>query len=172
MADSNQTMNTQLLRSRFEESSFPPDEGAEGEFKPMTAEQAQEWRKRNPSISIWRIIRIQLLVGAVAVLLITLFARSMPVALSSLYGVLVVVLPAAIFARGVTRQSGRVSSIGALVVWELAKLVLSIVLLVLAPQIVANLHWLAMIGTMIAIMNVYWVVLFARPAKPKPIGES
>ena len=49
------------------------------------------------------------------------------------------------------------------VVWELAKLALSIAMLVAARWLVADLHWLALLAGVVAAMKMYWVALVVRP---------
>ena len=41
----------------------------DSDFKPLTAQQAQEWRDRQPPLSVWRIVVMQALVGVVVALL-------------------------------------------------------------------------------------------------------
>lgn len=138
-------------------------EDDEKDFKPLTAAEAAEWRKRNPMLSVWQIVLVQLVVGVMVVAITAALSRNTVVALSAAYGVLVVVVPAIVFARGVVRQKAQSASVMAFAVWELAKLLLAIALLVMAPKFISNLNWLALVASMIVTMNVYWVVLFVRP---------
>lgn len=140
------------------------DEGLADDFKPMTAQQAQAWRAKYPSLSVWRLVMAQLLVGLLLVVLVLCITQQSSLTYSAAYGVLVVVLPAAVFARGVTRMRGAAKgSMGAFAVWEFAKIILAIVLMVAAPKIINDLNWLMMIAAMIVIMNVSWVALLRRP---------
>ena len=41
----------------------------EEDFKPLTSQEAQAWRKRNPSVSVWRIVLGQVAVGVLVALL-------------------------------------------------------------------------------------------------------
>lgn len=41
-------------------------EGEDSDFKPLTAQEAQEWRKRHPALSVWRLVTAQALVEAMA----------------------------------------------------------------------------------------------------------
>ena len=38
-------------------------EDQESDFKPLTAQEAEQWRRRNPSVSIWKVVAGQALVG-------------------------------------------------------------------------------------------------------------
>ena len=141
------------------------DEAAEPEFVPMTAEQAQAWRKRNPVVSLWWVIGMQVLVGAASALVAWLLTDTPSVVWSAAYGALAVVLPAALFARGLT---GRVSSLnrGAAVlgffVWEMVKVALTVAMLLAAPRLVVALSWPAMLVGLVLTMKVYWVALAFR----------
>ena len=48
-------------------------------------------------------------------------------------------------------------------VWELAKIVLTIALLVMAPYWVKDLSWLALLVGMVVTMKAYWVAFKMRP---------
>jgi ATP synthase protein I len=83
------------------------------------------------------------------------------------YGALAVVLPAAIFARGLT---GRLASLNAgtaavgFMVWEMVKIALSVAMLVAAPRLVPELSWPALLVGLVVVLKVYWVALAYVPA--------
>mgnify|MGYP002350939856 CR=1 FL=1 len=148
----------------------PESEDEDSDFKPLTAEEAHQWRQRHPPISIWRIVAGQALVGLVVSLLAWLFSGRVSVAWSAAYGALAVVIPAALFARGVSRQSATGNAGAAMVrlfVWELAKLVLTVAMLALAPRLIKDLSWLALLAGMVVTMKTYWVALKVRPGVRK-----
>ena len=141
------------------------ESGAEDpEFKPLTAQQAQEWRKRQPLLSVWRVVAFQALAGVLVALLAWWLTGRSQVAWSAGYGALSVVLPAALFARGMARKR---SSAGAAMVglfgWELVKIVLTVAMLAAAPRLVPGLSWLALLAGMVITMKTYWIALLARP---------
>src|SRR3990167_5517543 len=75
-----------------------PETEAEAEdpdFKPLTAQEAQEWRSRNPAVSVWRLVGMQAVAGVLVALAAWLLSGQMPVAWSAGYGALAVVLAAA-----------------------------------------------------------------------------
>ena len=135
------------------------DEGLEPDFKPLDAQQAQAWRARQVVVSPWRVLLMQALVGAlISVLAAVLGGRD--VALSVGWGVLAVVLPAAVFARALARQMQLRQAGAALVglfVWEGVKVTLTVVLLLVAPQVVKNLDWLALQAGFVVTIKVYWL---------------
>ena len=133
-------------------------------FKPLTPNEAREWRKRHPLPSVWRLVRWQILVGAAAAVLAGGITQNAASGLSAAYGALCVVLPAMVFARGVTRRHGtaRAAMVG-FFVWEIAKIALTLAMLWTAPRWLGSVHWLALVITMVITMKTYWVLLLARP---------
>lgn len=132
------------------------------EFTPLTAEQAQALREQNPSLSPWWVVVGQLLVGTVVVLAAGLLTGSVGVARSCAWGVLAVVLPAALFARGLTGQFARANpgtAVASFFVWELAKIVVTVGVMYVAYRVEANLNWLAMLAGLVLTMKVYWLAL-------------
>ena len=141
-------------------------EDEEPEVKPLTAQEAQALRERLPPTSIWRMVFGQALAG-VLVAVVAAAVGGVDAGWSAAYGALAVVLPAAIFARALTRSSGAAgagAAMAKLFGWEFVKLVLCIVMLAAAPRAVPNLSWLALLAGMVVTMKTYWVALiFKRP---------
>ena len=141
------------------------DEAAKQAFKPLTREQAQELRAKNPAVSPWRVIAVQIAVGAVVAALAWLITQKMEVAWSSLYGTATVVLPGVLMARGMTSRLSSVSpgaSAVSFMLWELVKIGVSVVMLMLANRIVQHLSWPALLVSLVICMKVYWVALSWR----------
>lgn len=141
------------------------DEAAKQAFKPLTREQAQELRAKNPTVSPWRVIAVQIAVGAVVAALAWLITRRVEVAWSSLYGTATVVLPGVLMARGMTSRLSSVSpgaSAVSFMLWELVKIGVSVVMLMLANRIVQHLSWPALLVSLVICMKVYWVALSWR----------
>lgn len=145
-------------------------EAEDSDFKPLTAQEAQQWRSRNPPISVWRIVVGQVLVGALVAVLAWALSGRAQVGWSAAYGALSVVVPAALFARGVLRRKASENPRAAMVGffgWEIAKIVLTVALLAAAPRLVPGLSWLALLVGMVFTMKMYWVALWARPGVRK-----
>ena len=144
--------------------SEPPD------FVPLTRLQAQALAEAHPAISPWWVVLGQVGVGSLATLVAWLVFGEL-VAKSVACGVLAVVLPAALFARGLTSQFAR-ANVGVAVmsffVWELVKIVVTIGLLFAAHRLVKDLNWPAMLVGLIVTLKVYWLAL-AFKRKPKPV---
>lgn len=136
----------------------------ESDFKPLTAQQAQEWRSRQPRLSVWRIVGLQALAGVLVALLTWWLTGRSQTAWSAGYGALSVVLPAALFARGmVRRRTSAGAAMAGLFGWELVKIALTVAMLAAAPRLVPGLSWLALLAGMVVTMKTYWVALLARP---------
>lgn len=136
------------------------------EFTPLTAEQAQALREQNPSVSPWWVVLGQVVVGTIVVLVAWLLTGSVGVAKSAAWGVLAVVLPAALFARGLTGQFARANpgtAVASFFVWELAKIVVTVGVMYVAYRVEVNLNWLAMLAGLVLTMKVYWLALGFKP---------
>ena len=146
------------------------DDVAEAEVVRLSASEARELRvrlgKTGSVISPWQIIAGQLLVGAVFAALAWLFTGKSSVAVSVAYGALAVVIPAAVFARGLMSQFSSLNALTAgfgFFVWEMIKIVATVVLIAMAPKLVADLDWLAMLIGLIVTMKVVFVLLWLLP---------
>jgi ATP synthase protein I len=136
-------------------------------FRRWSHEDAAQLRKTQPAISPWRVVR-WMLMASVALGLLAFAAFDAATALSTAYGSLVVAIPAAILARGMTSPLSRMNvAAGAMafMLWEMVKIGLSIGMLVLAPSLIAGLNWPALLIGLILTMKVYFV---AAIVKPKP----
>ena len=145
-------------------------EAEESDFKPLTAQEAEQWRSRNPPISVWKVVAGQALVGVLVALVAWLVTGRASVGWSAAYGALAVVVPAALFARGVLRHKASVNQRAAMVGffgWEIAKIVLTVALLAAAPRLVPGLSWIALLVGMVIAMKTYWVALLVRPGVRK-----
>ena len=142
------------------------DEADEAAVAPLTAAQAQALRDQQPSLSPWRVIAVQAAIGVLAALAAWGLTARANVGWSMAYGALVVVVPAALFARGLMSQFASINAVTAgfgFFVWEAIKIAVSAALLVAAPRLVTDLDWLAMLIGLIVTLKVYWVALLLRP---------
>src|SRR5690349_6841087 len=73
-------------------------------IEPLTPKQASELRARLPTVSPWRVVAVQAVVGTVVALLAGLATGERSVVWSALYGALVAVVPGALMARGALRR--------------------------------------------------------------------
>ena len=142
------------------------DASPEDDFKPLSADEARRWRETQQPLSPWRIVAWQAMAGMGATLVAWLFGREL--ALSVAYGALAVVLPAAVLARALSRQTGTAgAALAGFFVWELVKIALTVVILLAAPKLVPHLSWLALLAGFVVTMKVYWVAAWLRPVRSK-----
>ena len=136
-------------------------------FKPLTREEASALRQKQPPLSPWRVLMVQVAVGMGVALLAVLLTRRVELAWSVLYGAATVVLPGALMARGMTSRLSSVSpgaSAVSFMLWEMVKIAASIALLALAPTVVQPLSWPALLVGLVVCMKVYWWALLWRPS--------
>ncbi len=151
---------------------IPPESEKEevSDFVALTAEQAKALREKNPAISPWWVVVGQVVVGALVALVAWGVTGRQIVGLSAACGALAVVIPAALFARGVTGQFASVNAGSAVLtffVWEFVKILVTVVVMFASHRLVVGLSWPAMLVGLILTMKVYWLALgYKRKSKP------
>jgi ATP synthase protein I len=138
-----------------------PDEKSDAPVQPLTREQAQALLARYPTLSPWRVIAWQLVVGLLVALLWGLASGDLVAVKSSLYGAAVAVVPNVLMVRGVFGPNGG-RSVGGLLVWELIKICGAGALLAISPVVVPGLSWAAMLITMVLCMKVIGAALLMQ----------
>ena len=149
-------------------SKYDDEETEELEVKRLTAEEAQALRELNPSVSPWRIVSLQMVMGVLVALATWGFTGRSVAGWSAAYGALAVVIPAVLFARGLMSQFSSINAMTAgfgFFVWEAVKIAASVGMIFAAPKLVAGLDWLAMLIGLILTMKVYWLALLMRPKR-------
>jgi len=137
-------------------------------FKPLTAEEARQLRERSPQISPWRVVAGQIIAGILVALAAWGLTGKQNLGWSAGYGALSVVIPAAVFARGLT---GRLASLNvstavmAFFVWELVKMALTVAMLFAAPRLISELSWPAMLVGLVVAMQAYWAAAVFVPKR-------
>lgn len=135
--------------------------------------EALDLRRRKPSLSPWRVVLWQVAVAVVGALVGLAATGSASVALSALYGGLVVAVPGALMARAATRDvTGVAPAVGALsmLAFQAFKLLATLLLLALAPRVLPELNWPALLATLVVGLQTYWVALAVRP-RPTPSSQ-
>ena len=148
-------------------------ENVQETFEPLTAEQVAELRKHQPLLSVWRVVGVQVALGLLVATLVWFGSGQMAAVYSAVYGALAVIVPAALFARGLTSRVAS-ANVGTAVfgffLWEMVKIGLTVAMLFAAPRLVNDLSWPAMLAGLVVTMKVYWVALGFRkvfyPVKP------
>ena len=144
------------------------DEAQDEGFKPLTHEEAQKVRESNPPFSLWSVWAGQVGVGILVAALAWLLTGQARMGWSAGYGALAVIIPAALFARGLSRQKSAMHGNAALAgffVWEMVKIALTVAMLFAAPRLVEGLNWLALLAGFVVTMKVYWVAMWFGPAR-------
>lgn len=148
-----------------------PDDVFGPDFKPLSAEQARQWRQGRVTLTPWRIVAWQV---AVAVGLVLVALVGWPVLAGSVaYGAVASVVPAALMAHGLSRRRAQgAATLAGFFVWELAKVALTVALLLMAPRWVPGLSWLALLAGFVVTMKVYWLAMWLQPARRKSAGND
>ncbi len=155
-------------RGDFErDSDASVDDGTDDKaFVALTAAQAQALREKQPSTSPWRVLVIQALAGVVVALATWVIAGKASAGWSAGYGALAVLIPGAVFARGLTSRLTSVNAGTAMLgffFWEAVKIALAVAMLVAAPKVVSDLSWPALLVGLVITMKAVWVSLLMRP---------
>ena len=143
-----------------------PDGYFDAEFKPLTAEEAAQWRSAHPAMSPWWAIVCQAVVGLL-IFAVAGWGWGLSAGWSAGYGALSVMFPAALLVRGMLRQHAVMQPSAVMlgfVIWESVKVILTIAMLFAAPKVVSSLNWLALVAGFVVTMKVYWVAawLYSR----------
>jgi ATP synthase protein I len=152
---------------------LPDEEIKEEAFRRYSRQEAEQLRKASPQVSPWRVV-LWMLVAAVVIGSVSWLSFDLTTALSAAYGSLVVSLPAAVLARGMTSPLSRMNvTAGAMafMLWEMVKIGLSIGMLMLAPNLIAGLNWPALLVGLILTMKVYFVAALYKPKVTEGVEE-
>jgi ATP synthase protein I len=150
---------------------LPEEQEEASPVRKLSAEEARRVREQNPPVSPWWVVAGQAGVGLVTALLAWALTGKQNVGWSAAYGALAVVIPAAVFARGLTGRFASLNPMSAatgFMVWEMVKIALTLAMLLVAPRLVAGLSWPALLIGLVLAMKVYWVALAFAP-RPKTI---
>jgi ATP synthase protein I len=137
-------------------------DSAEPEVAPWTAEQVRQWRSGKQKLDVKRLFVWQSAAGLLACVVCGVLAGQ-SAAWSAAYGSVCVLLPGALFARGVLRPAPVGVAVVNFFVWEAVKLALTLALLALAPKLVAGLVWPALLAGLVVTMKASWLAMMLRP---------
>lgn len=150
------------------------DGAQESDFKPLTRDEAQQWRTGQPVLSLWRVVLAQWLVGLAAATVGGLLWQSSSLAWSVLYGAAAVALPSALMAYGLTSSAmARVwglhanAAFAGFLLWEGVKILLAVVMLAAAPWVVPSLNWFGLLVGLVLVLKVYWFGYFIQANRSK-----
>jgi ATP synthase protein I len=145
---------------------YETEESEDQVYKPWSVEQVRALRKNNPAVSPGWVIGLQCLAGLLVSLLAWGVAGKAEAAWSAGYGAIAVIIPAALFARGLMSRFSSLNAATAsfgFFLWEAVKLAVTVVMIALAPRLIADLSWLALMAGLVVTLKMYWLALLMRP---------
>jgi len=132
-------------------------------IKPLTREEVQALRQQNPAVSPWMVLAGQAVGGVLSAFAAWWVSGEFAVGWSALYGAMAVVIPGALFARGLLSKVSTINPATAVTgffLWEMVKIGLVLAMLYAAPRLVTDLSWPAMLVGLVVTMKVVWLVLW------------
>jgi ATP synthase protein I len=140
------------------------DDADEPRVQPLTRAEAEAFQRAHPTLSPWRVVAAQVVLGVFVALVAGLLAGRIG-AVSAFYGAAVVFVPGALMARGATSRLSSLSpaiSAASMLCWSFIKIGLSVAMLVLAARIIPGVVWPALLAAMVLCMQSYWFALLWR----------
>jgi ATP synthase protein I len=132
-------------------------------IKPLTREEARAFREANPTLSPWLVLACQACGGVLIAFVAWWFSGEPAAGWSAMYGAMTVVVPSALFARGLMSKVSMINPAAAVTgffLWELVKIGLVLAMLFAAPKLISDLSWPAMLVGLVVTMKVVWLVLW------------
>ena len=142
--------------------------------KTLSPAEAQSVREKNPSLSPWVVLAGQAGVGLVVSLAAWLVTADIGVGWSALYGSMAVVVPGALFARGLMSKVSSINPAAAVTgffLWEMVKIGLVLAMLFAAPKLIPDLSWPAMLAGLVVTMKAVWLILWLEVKERRKSGE-
>ena len=131
--------------------------------KTLSPAEAQAVREKNPSLSPWVVLAGQSGAGMVVSLAAWMLTAETSAGWSALYGSMAVVVPGALFARGLMSKVSSINPAAAVTgffLWEMVKIGLVLAMLFAAPKLITDLSWPAMLVGLVVTMKVVWLILW------------
>jgi len=175
-ARQNTSRGAQRTSARLEEPEAGHDDGSADDppFRTWTREEAEALRASQPPLSPWRVVAAQAAVGLGCFAIAQLVFQRGGVGWSVLYGAAVAVVPAALLARGLTRnprpQPG--AAVFGFMFWEMVKIGVAVVMLLAAPRVVPDLVWPALLAALVVCMKVNWLALLWQRRAPDNVATT
>ena len=144
------------------------------DFKRWTAKEVEILQRGSRPVSPWQVVALQAVMGLVVALLVWGATGARVAGWSAAYGALAVVIPAMVFVWGLARQQQAPHAgfaLGGFFVWEGVKIVLTVAMLLMAPKVVLNLNWLALLAGFVVTMKAYWVAMWLHSKRNKSIAN-
>ncbi|MDI9334709.1 MAG: ATP synthase subunit I [Cytophagales bacterium] len=149
---------------------FDLQDSAEEKVRTLSREEAAVVKALNPPLSPWRVVAWQAMMVLLLMLLALAVTQKLAIVYSLAWGGLCVVIPSAVFARGLMSQTTLMNAGSATTgffLWEVVKIGLTLAMLFAAPRVMQilrqDLSWLALLVGLIVTMKVYWLALLCKP---------
>ena len=143
-------------------------------FKPLTQQEADDIRRGIQPVSMVQVLVVQAVTGILVAMISWVVTGRQAAGWSAFYGALAVIVPAGLFARGLSRQRSVLNAGSALVgffVWELVKIGTTVAMLLVAPRLIPQLSWLALLAGFVVTMKVYWLATWFQLARVKSVKK-
>ena len=141
------------------------DQAQQEPVRPLTREQVLQMGLDRPAVSVVWVLMWQAVTGLLLAGLLGLLSGRWAWALSALYGAAAVVVPGAVFVRGLTGRLASINpgtAVAGFFVWEFVKIGLTLAMLVAAPRLVADLSWPALLAGLVVTMKVVWLAVWIK----------
>jgi len=141
-------------------------------YPALSALEAEKWRRLNPQTGMLELLVAQMATGLLLVAMAyayEFFFGQKGLAISCLYGVLVVFVPSVVCVRGLSSKFGQGNigiSVAKFFVWELAKIAMSIAILMLAPRWLGeDLSWPGLLVGLVLTFKGFWGLVVWRAVR-------
>jgi ATP synthase protein I len=141
------------------------DQTQQEPVRPLTRQQVLQMGLDRPAVSVGWVLMCQSLVGVLFAGLLGALSGHWAWGLSALYGAAAVVVPGAVFARGLTGRLASINpgtAVAGFFVWEFVKIGLTLAMLVAAPRLVMDLSWPALLAGLVLTMKVVWLAVWFK----------
>lgn len=164
--------DSRKIEEVFEDSS----EDSEPPIRPWTRDEVAALKARQPVVSLWRVLGIQVLAGVLLALVSWwLGGYRSNVVWSALYGAACVVVPGALFAYGMGRQVSAINpgvAVFGFMLWEFVKIGVAVIMLVAAIKVVPQLSWPAFLVALVVCIKLNWLALFMQGRVKKNVASD
>jgi ATP synthase protein I len=144
------------------------------EIRTLNKEEAAVIKANSRLLKPWQVVGWQIVVTALAGSVALLITKELGVAYSLVWGGLCVVVPSALFARGLLSKAALMNAgtaIAGFFLWEMLKLALTFAMLFAATQVTQSLgqelNWPALLVGLVLAMKAYLVAFWCKPKVSK-----
>lgn len=144
------------------------------EIRTLSKEEAAVVKANSKLLRPWHIVGWQIVVTVVAGLMALLITQELGVSYSLVWGGLCVVVPSALFARGLLSKAALMNAgtaIAGFFLWEMLKIALTLAMMFAATQVMQGLgrelSWPALLLGLVLAMKAYLLAFWCKPKVSK-----